>query len=270
MPTVHVANPWGRAIHSERRAPAFLQSYDVQRGDLWQLDLSGVVNALSQQLLAVQAIASGAGGAVPTAAGRMLAVAQNLPVANEALYYAQAVDLSELRVDTSVVPRDTLPYLMPGMDVVPGTVRVVFLVDAGAPVPARGSQLLSLLFAWRAASRAGRGSFDGGFADQDDYELAWGLADTASGSLQPEYRFDVPVSLLQGGSTQVFVDTPGGPGRLGVRRMEVASTLKLRQMWMSGAQPSGLQYSGAAAAWTVSATFACSGWLPIPLQNQLY
>ena len=110
----------------------------------------------------------------------------------------------------------------------------------------------------------------GGFADQDDYELAWGLADTASGSLQPEYRFDVPVSLLQGGSTQVFVDTPGGPGRLGVRRMEVASTLKLRQMWMSGAQPSGLQYSGAAAAWTVSATFACSGWLPIPLQNQLY
>lgn len=197
---------------------------------------------------------------------RALGVAQNLPVANEALYYAQSVDLAELRIDTPTVARDTLPYLMPGMDQAPGAVRVVFLVDAGAPMPARGAQLLSLLFAWRAASRVGRGAFDGGFADQDDYELAWGLADASPASLQPTYRFDVPVSLLKGGSTQVVNDR----GSLGLARMEVASTLKIRQMWMSGAQPSALQYTGAAAAWTVSASFACSGWLPIPLQKQLY
>ena len=250
MPVVNVRNIWGTAVNPIAGAPASLRSHDIQRNDLWQLDLSGVVARLKAQLLEV---------VQPISFGRVTEIVQSLPVPNETTYYAQSLDLPELKMDTPTIMRDTLPYLTPGQDQVPGNVRVVFLVDAGAPTPTQGAQLLNLLFVWRAAVRAGRGSFEGGFEDQDDYELAWGLADANPGSLQSDFRFDVPVSLLRGGST-VGRNAMGRPNM-----MEVASSLKIKQMWLFSIQPSTLQYSSSAAVWTVTATFGCSGWLPLPL-----
>lgn len=260
MPNVHALNPWGRASNAGR------WTYDAQRADLWQIDLSGVVSQIRGMLTAIQGnVLSNFRGA-----GQASSLQNNLPVSTEALYLAQSVDLSELRVDTTTVFRDTLPYLMPGMDSVPGAIKITFLVDAGSPSPTKGSKLLSLLYAWRAMSRAGRGSFEGGFSNQPDYELAFGLADASNnGTLQPNYRYDVVINLLRGGIPAPVASANGGNVNV-IPAIEVTGTLKIKQLWLTGIQPAGLQYSGAAQMWMVSASFACSGWLPINLQPQVF
>jgi hypothetical protein len=266
MPNARIANPWGKPGADVTGLSRAHYAYDAQRADLWQMDLSGVVQRVSNQLLAL--ISS-------TGSDQAHELNDNLPPPTEAIYWVQSVDLAELRIDSPVVPRDTLPYLMPGADAAPGPVRMTFLVDAGSPTPPRGSRLLSLLYAWRSLARVGRGSFDGGFADQSDYELSMGLIDANSATMQPDYRYDVVVNLLRGGVPQSqflgnFVELPAEGIPASPIGLEVAATLKIRQMWLTGLQPPILQYPGGAALWAVAATFACTGWLPIPVQDQVF
>jgi hypothetical protein len=232
---------------------------DAQRVDLWQVDLHGVVNEIRNQLQQVAQYRN---------SGPLL---RSLPSSAYALYYVQSVDLPELVMDSPTIARDALPYLVPGIDHAPSTVKLTFLVDAGSPAPALGSKLLSLLFAWRALGRAGRGSFQGGFADNPDFEFAVGLNDIDGSTLQPTYQFDVLVNLLMGASLQSILSgdqaTTGGRGVIAPNPpFEVASAIKIHQMWPIGISPSALQYSGQ-GVWMITATFGCSGWLPVQVST---
>ena len=291
MPPINIINPWGKGIGPSGQSAHAL---DAQRVDLWQLDLSYVVSVLEQSVGAMPAlnlvratpVRGGIGFSSVTDTSGSLAVMNSLPNRNDAKYYVRSVELPDLSVDAQPVFRNALPYMMPAMDKPPGAVTVTFLVDSPAPNTPRGSKLITLLYAWRALVRAGRGSFDGDFSTGDAYEVAFGLQDAApNGSLQPTYSFDTPLNLFRGdtpitnvgvlqgyyqttAATPLRTATPGvnvGLSVAGVAPigLQYSTTFTLRNLWLSSFKLGSFKYAESGLA-EISATFYCSSVVPTP------
>ena len=292
MPPINIINPWGKGIGPSGQSANAL---DAQRVDLWQLDLSGVVKVLEQSLnkmaqSSMPALGSSVYGHHTHTVSFMSANATHmtsiLPSPSDAAYYVRSVELPELSIDAQPVFRDALPYMMPTLDKPPGTVNITFLVDSPAPNTPRGSKLLTLLYAWRALVRAGRGSFDGGFSVNESYEFAFGLQDAASNgsSLQPTYSFDTPLNLFRGdtpitnvgvlqgyyrttAATPLSTSTPGvniglsvaGAAPIG---LQYSTTFMLHNLWLSSFKLGSFKYAESGLA-EISATFYCSSVVPI-------
>ena len=264
MPPVNILNLWGRGASVPGQP--FAGGYDAQRTDLWQLDLRGVASHISASFINA----------------KWGIYADNLPDPSVAAYYARSIELPELSVDAQPVVRDTLPYSMPAADKPAGLVSMTFLIDVPVPQTSFGSKFVALLYAWRALVRAGRGAFDGGFDTNMSYEVALGLQDAAdNGSLQPNYRFDVPLNLLRGDTpvtnSGVFqgyyvggaIDNAAAVGQLGASNiglsvagvapigLQYSTTYTIRQMWLASFKPGSFKYSEGGVA-EIPATFYCS------------
>lgn len=254
MPPINITNPWGKGVGTDGDSAGAM---DAQRTDLWQLDLQAVVARITSALRSSNNLYYDA-----------------MPDPGSARYYARSVDIPGLTVEGVVVMRDTLPYTMPGADKAPAPVTVTFLVDTPTPAPYLGSKLITLLYSWRALVRAGRGAFDGGFSPSNtSFEISFGLADAADkGSLQPNYRFDVPFNLLQGDTpvnrgslinivNQQNVTSTGGGGAIPVG-YQYSTSLMLRQMWLADFKISPFKYEGSSLA-EITATFHCTSVVPV-------
>ena len=274
MPPINIINPWGKGIGPNGQSAGAL---DAQRVDLWQLDLSGVVKAVGSAAFVTQTNQNSL--AYLTGGGQINSVLQSLPESTEATYYVRSVELPDLSVDAQPVFRDALPYTMPMMDKPPGAVNITFLVDSPAPNTPRGSKLITLLYAWRALVRAGRGSFDGGFNVNESYEFAFGLQDAAPrGSLQPTYSFDTPLNLFRGDTPITNSGVLQGYYREGNRRtaadvklsvagaaplgLQYSTTILLHNLWLSSFKLGSFKYAESGLA-EISATFYCSSAVAI-------
>lgn len=127
MPRIrsNVKNMWGKA-----------EGADPQRADLWQVDLTSVVNGVSKAL----------NRTVPT-----------IPT-----YFAASVNLPDLKVKAEPIMRDSRPYMMPSWDEPLDAVEIMFhMDDAGLTNTPESVVPQSLIYKtldmWRRLVRAGRG-----------------------------------------------------------------------------------------------------------------
>ena len=191
-------NPWGKTI-------------DAQRSDLWQVSFITAVSAIKA-----------CAGTAKTFSGLI----------NIFEYEAQSVALPERRVKADPIRRDSRVYNMPGSDEPLDAIKMTFLLDSAAST-STSSNLLTILAAWRALVRAGRGavSVEDGFTLNANYRI--------------DYAFNVPVTLYQGGA----VDGYGTKNDFDVSRVFV-----LQNCWLSGYKLLDLTY-GDSKNVLVDATF---------------
>jgi hypothetical protein len=159
MPRIsNILNPWGKQSRT-----------NLQRSDLWQVDLSAVTQGIRDAFER-----SGLPAECP-----------EIPP-----YFGASVNLPELKVTHSAVRRDSRSYLMPSWDEAVEAVRMTFRVDDGqfgtTDSNAIGSAICRVFEYWRRLVRAGRGAVGG------EPQLA----------LNTDYRFDyafpVYLRLLRG------------------------------------------------------------------------
>lgn len=146
---------------------------EPQRSDLWLVDLTNVVNGLNSN--------------------QGLFTRLELPnVPALAPQFVQSITLPELKMKPEVVRRDSVPFNMPSWDEPMDAVKITFLVETNSDP--KQSLVISLLTAWQAIVRAGRG-------DRTDLYTE----DTFSIPLNANYRYDytfpIRVAQLRGGST---------------------------------------------------------------------
>jgi len=245
-----------------------------QRTDLWQVDLTDVLDGLNDQ------------------AGLEFLLK---PIPH---YYAASVALPELRVKGEAIRRDSRAYMMPSWDEPLEPVKIIFYVDDGfnrAAVSSNdipNSKIYRLLDSWRQVVRAGRGAVgsENEISLNADYTLA--------------FRFPINVHLLRGydlmqatrqaGQAQALtglsnsVQQTFGGGLLGqllspisvsasaaagvlsdinslTNFLEVASSYRLENCWLSGFRIGELTYEGSKAL-TLEASIYTENVLPVSTQ----
>jgi hypothetical protein len=159
MPRIsNILNPWGKQSRT-----------NLQRSDLWQVDLSAVTQGIRDAFKR-----SGLPAECP-----------EIPP-----YFGASVNLPELKVTNSAVRRDSRSYLMPSWDAAVEPVRMTFRVDDGqfgtTDANALGSVIYRVLEYWWRLVRVGRGALghEPELAMKDDYTF--------------DYAFPVYLRLLRG------------------------------------------------------------------------
>jgi hypothetical protein len=205
-------NPWGVA-----------GGLEVQRSDLWSIDLSEVVNGLANLDTFNQA-----GGLVLSDASRLLNIVEFFPC---------SVTLPDLVVTPMPTRRDSRPYYLPGDDEPPGNVRVVFIHDVATSAEGDiyNSQIYTLLSLWRSVTRAGRGAMSG------EAEFVLDASFKA-----PPYRFDIPINLNSGENPN-SIDDPTST-QLG---LQLSARYVLKNAWLSMLHLGELSYEGEARAYKI-------------------
>lgn len=163
-------NPWGQII-------------EAQRADLWQLDMSQVV----QGLVNLSTLSESAAGIV---ASNPVISLEGLSLMKRIIhYYAQSIEFPKLTVNPITVMRASRPYQMPGYDEALGEIQIKFLhdLDSSLSGDVRRSRIYTLLQAWRGLVRAGRG--------QMSQEIVWSLD---SDFKPPKYRYDIGIRFMAG------------------------------------------------------------------------
>lgn len=165
MPPI-LKNPWGVAGPGR-------DSFEVQRSDLWSVDLRKVYQGLYSTALGSVLNASPDGSA-----------------------QASSVAFPAVGVKKSEFNRGSRPYLMPMCDEPTGPVRIVFIVDSKGPGSSSSngdylSNVVTLFNLWRSAVRTGRGPMSGGDGDDDAVMM--------DSNYLINYRFPIRVTLLRGG-----------------------------------------------------------------------
>lgn len=225
---------------------------DPQRSDLWQVDLSDLINGLNQN------------PALPDDFDQLPDVPR---------YYPCAVSLPELRVKAEVYRRDSRSYQMPAWDDPLDAIRISFIMDASNTFFLQSqdqpsSLIYKVMDIWRMVCRAGRGALS---AEQEimlneNYQIEFrypiyvylcrGSAlppssvtgqftnvTTPSGSSY-QATFDVPPDMQQARQqTQVLANRGDSfQSQLGI---EVSGILRLDNCWLSGFKVGDLTYDGA-------------------------
>lgn len=230
MPIQTAKNPWGSSA-----------SFDAQRSDLWQLDLSNPILGISQLLRQ--------NASVLTVQG-LQALVNAFPPPNSGVFYATGVTLPITQTDSMVVVRDSRPYPMPGADQPTGAVQATFLVD-GATIGPPTSRLVALFTVWRALVRAGRGNFVPG---ELNLTLTNAVPLAGGATLQPQYRYTLPVKMLRGtNSFELSQNSADDPSQ--DTPMAVAYTHNLVNAWPSSMQLGALGTASGLQQLTV--TFCC-------------
>lgn len=221
---------------------------DPQRNDLWQLQLSQVVNYMNNVLSTADIGAKGA---------KFVAM---LPAESTAVFYSTSVELPNQAITAQAVTRQTTPYAMPGVDEVLAPVRVTFLHDTNGG-SYDGSTIYAILALWRALVRTGRGG-----VSASDMSIPLGSyidPTTRTRSLSPRYTFDVPVELYKGGSKNMgfasrLFGTPDivvGDNNTGI---DYSAGYLIKGMWLQSIQIGALRYSGGTQLLEINTTFGAA------------
>ena len=211
-----ISNPWGRQ-----------GSGDLQRADLWQLDLAPAVRQMISTL---------------QANGITRDWLAQLKL-DSLVFQARSVVLPSRQISANQVKQDNATANVPGYNQGLGTITVTFVHDAtdtGDDVYT--SPLWLALELWRAVVRAGQGfSFTGQGGSLLDLSLVDAARPVGGGvSLIPDYAHDVKVTLLRGARAddlQQEADTDQIDYGL-----NLAAQYLVRQMWLADMQLGELTY----------------------------
>lgn len=143
------------------------ESPNAQRSDLWLVNMQSVVKGLNAQIQGSGDIGINILDDIPT-------------------YFAQTVDIPELKTNAEKYYRDSRPFMMPAYDEPLGNIKIIFYMDS--PLQ-KVSKIYRLLDTWRAYVRAGRGAMS--------QEFAINLNE----NFRIDYAFPVSVLLLRGADT---------------------------------------------------------------------
>lgn len=217
---VNPKNPWGQ-----------LGGLEAQRSDLWVLDLSSLLRWLRLNY-------------------------PNLsPLPLDPSFFARQVLFPEDRINTEIVPRNSIPYNMPGFDAPIGEVRIDFLHDTAAATTGgvstlqagqsvfrhsvtpgtSKSQIFTLLSFWKELARVGRGgrSVAGSSIPLPDN---LGSLNQLSGFFQ--FQFDVDLFLLRGLNYDPMIDT--GTSDTSIKELEITCVYRLVRSWCAAIQIAAL------------------------------
>jgi hypothetical protein len=153
-------NPWG-----------VVEGFDVQRTDLWRLNLSSAVtyfSSLSDSVFAAVGLRK-----------------QELPSAETAAFHAIRCSLPVQKISQRKVIENTVPRAMPAYVEALDTVKVDFIHDTNSG----RSTIFTLLQIWRALTRMGRVGIS-------ESNLLF-----SSAKSRPQFRFDIKVELLNGSTS---------------------------------------------------------------------
>jgi hypothetical protein len=220
-------NLWGRAADEGGLEP--------QRNDLWLVDMKNVISGLNRQ------------GIFET-----LGLA---PVTVFLPQYAQSVSLPDLKIKPEVVRRDSVPFQMPSWDEPLEPLKVVFLVDS--TTSANGSRVLSVLQAWQALVRVGRGTRTGLYDTQTAGELdPW--IPLKGPDYEFNYAFPVAIHLLGGftgvgaattsaaaqeAAAQVWAGNMEWASSSAASQLTLVSSWYLKNVWIGGWKLGDLSYA---------------------------
>lgn len=144
---------------------------EPQRSDLWLVDLTELVNGLNAQKIFQRL--------------KLADVPQFFP------QFVQSVTLPEQKMKAEQFRRDSVPYNMPSWDEPLDPVKIVFLMDTNNNP--NQSRVTSVLQAWQAVCRAGRGDRSTLYVERD-------FAIPLNANLRYDYTFPIRVAQLRGGS----------------------------------------------------------------------
>lgn len=187
---------------------------EVQRSDLWVVDFSLALAGLSNTTFP----------SLPT----------QLPT-----YFAKSVNLPDLKIRSEPIRRDSRPFQMPSWDEPLEGIKMIFWLDCYGPGGANSnpysSTIYKILDAWRAITRAGRGSMSNEFAI------------TLDNTYRIDFAFDVLVTLLRGSSnpTRSGYATPTANQSAAsaiTNDLEVSLQLRLVNCWLGSFKTSELDY----------------------------
>lgn len=145
---------------------------EPQRSDLWLVDLTELVNGLNKQ-----------------------GIFQKLGLAAVPVFYpqfVQSVTFPELKMKPEVYRRDSVPFNMPSWDEPLDPVKIVFLMDTDDNP--NQSRVTSVLQAWQAIVRAGRGDRSSLYADD-------AVLINLNSSYRYDYTFPIRIAMLRGSFT---------------------------------------------------------------------
>ena len=148
-------------------------THEPQRGDLWLVDLTDLVNGLNKQKLFEKL--------------KLAAVPKLLP------QFVQSVTFPELKVKPEVYRRDSVPFNMPSWDEPLDAVKISFLVDTYEN--SNQSMVVSTMQAWQAIVRAGRGSREGLYNPSANWI-------PLNENYRYDYTFPIRIAQLRGGTTE--------------------------------------------------------------------
>jgi len=219
MSLIRTTNPWTKN-----------DEYNVQRSDLWILDLSDVITYLQDR------------------------VNVSLPDQYD-FHYASSISFPATRITQKTFIRDSQPVNMPDYDEAVGAVRVTFLLDS--PVSVKNSKIYNLLQSWRQLVRLGRGPMtDGDDFPADDQVVNYLTDPTSFDRILTNgngfrFAFNLPVYFLKG--AQIPVPSSDNPVDLANLTFETASGQMISQAWLSSIQLGEIQYQAGNQAVTVAA-----------------
>ena len=210
---------------------------DVQRSDLWVLDMRQVIRGLNFDLNYLSSYT-----------------------------YASSVTMPELSVAADQSRQDSRNYSRPGFDNAPGPVKVVFVHDSNAALGY--ARMYDLLNQWRNRVRAGRGAVvSGNFAPEIDID--------AFANFNVPILFDVTIYMLQGAVPPGEI-TPGGVDWANFESwdvdqrfftqepdFDVSTTYVLKNAWLAGFGVSELSY-GQSHGVEITANLQCDDIHVIP------
>jgi hypothetical protein len=206
-------NLWGRSI-------------EPQRSDLWKVDFVHVVNGLKKQ--GVQDLFF-------------------LPTDNLSTCVSN-VSLPNMAVKPEQTRADSRPYMFPGWDDALGPTKMTFLHDIN-DVKLEGdvhrSVIYTILSAWRAVIRSGRGAMS------KEHSLDLPL------NYKVKYGFDLPIYLIKGAgktfeSASSELDTD----------LESSAIYVLKNAWLQDMQISELSYQQSGIL-RINATFQADDFLQL-------
>jgi len=220
-------NPWGTSVMKGGKA------LDIQRSDLWALDLSesqstlfGTDYASSNLVQALGKYYSDFNAQV----GDLSSIA----------FYPKSVSFPEVRTNPEILPVYSTPYNFPGHDEAIPLVRVTFRHPSSEL--GKASAIFYILSRWRDICRAGRGvqfsaskvyaNLGDDFTGITDREF---MLKSALGYRVP-YKYDMTLHLYRGND---YVSTATS---LNINEMVPSSMYRLEGAWLSGIQLSDLDY----------------------------
>lgn len=212
----NIPNPWGKQPRT-----------NLQRSDLWQVDLSAVAQGIRETLGYCPEIPS---------------------------YYSASVSLPELKVTSEPIRRDSRTYQMPAHDAPVEAARLVFRVDDGQGGSSNDrsvgtSTICLVLDYWRRLVRAGRGAV----GTEPEIRL--------NTNYRVDYAFPVYLYLLRGyGDESQTVIAPDGFKQALEGGLYISGIYVMENAWLSAYKLSDLNYDSTGHL-TVEATICCENLL---------
>jgi len=216
MAVVKFLNTWGKSGGT----------IDLQRTDLYILDLSQVINYLKDL---------GNSDLTPTWADAFNDLTPLWPTLNqETMYWAKSVSIPTQTTEAVVFKQDGVQNRMPGMDMPAGEMHVEFYMDSCS---VGGSKVLATLLGWERLRSAG----------QFNRYMAAPLLRTADD--QPQFMFNLAVVMLQ--------------GSIDGKTLEPGTCWQLYDCWLQEVQTGEFSYSNSGENQVIKATIQVSSVWPI-------